>query len=290
MGTRDQFQTPINGVGLGLRSAHIQAILSQDADIGWFELLSDNWINASGLDGVLLNECTRRYPVALHSVNMNIAGCDPIDEEYIHNIKKLAFRTGSQLISDHMCFSSVNGRPLHDLAPIPYHQSSLKHVCSRVHHIQEILGQSISIENISAYIHCLDSTMSEAMFFNEVASSTGCTVLVDVNNLFVNEVNLGRQAKAFLKEINPNVVSQFHLGGYHNKSNFLLDAHDHQISEPVLILYREALKLMGLRPTLIEWDHDLPSFEDLMVEYHKVSEIYNHVMDGQGDVRQVNYA
>ena len=139
-------------------------------------------------------------------------------------------------------------------------------------------------------MHCIDSTMSEAMFFNEVARKTDCGVLVDVNNLYVNEVNLGRQARGFLKEINPRCVQQFHLGGFHNKFDFLLDAHDHKVSKPVMELYEEALKLIGTKPTLIEWDHELPAFDVLMEEYNKVLALFNQYELPRSEGNEVMYA
>ena len=265
----------VSGVGLGLRPAHIKPLLEQESRVSWFELLSDNWFGASGLDGVLLDEVKQRYPLALHSVALNVGGVDPINRDYLTAIKELSIRTGSDHISDHLCFSAVDGKPLHDLAPIPYTQDTLNHVCNRLDFIQEFLGHTISLENITAYIHCLDSTMSEAGFLNELAKRTGCSILLDVNNLYVNEQNLGRSAKSYIKELNPSYVSQYHLGGFHNKTDFLLDAHDQEISQPVLELYRYAIERIGIKPTLIEWDHNLPELSLLLSEYNKVRRIYN---------------
>mgnify|MGYP005991387389 CR=1 FL=1 len=269
----------LSGVGMGLRSSHIKAILKHQPDVAWFELLTDNWLDASGIDGLLLDEFCQRYPVALHSIAMDIGGCDPVRQDYLNKIKQLKSRVSSHHISDHLCFSQVAGHPIHDLAPIPYTQHTLEHVCQRVEVIQNILGESISIENISAYVHCLDSTMSEAKFLNQLATKTGCRVLLDINNLYVNARNLGRNAEAYIHEIDAKHVSQYHLAGFNDRGTYLLDAHDHHIHEDVLTLYELALERIGARATLIEWDHHIPSFEHVYQDYKRVKVIHDRFTD-----------
>ena len=268
----------IDGVGLGLRSSHIKSVLESNCDVNWFELLTDNWLDASGIDGLLLDEFSRRFPVSLHSIGMNIAGCDELNIEYLEKIRQLGLRVGSTVISDHLCFSQVENRPIHDLAPIPYNAETLTHVVDRINRIQRILGGTISIENISAYVHCLDSTMSEASFLNKVALETGCHVLLDVNNLYVNANNLGRSAEAYIYELNPEYVSQYHLAGFNKQDGYLLDAHDHEIDQDVLGLYQFAIERIGVRPTLIEWDHHIPEFKTVLREYDRVNSVYERAV------------
>lgn len=264
----------INGVGLGLRTSHIKSVLESNCDVSWFELLTDNWLDACGIDGVLLDEFSRRFPVSLHSIGMNIGGCDELNIEYLEKIKQLGVRVGSSVISDHLCFSQVDNQPIHDLAPIPYNIETLTHVIDRINRIQGVLGVTISIENISAYVHCLDSTMSEVSFLNKVALETGCHILLDVNNLYVNANNLGRSAEVYIHELNPEYVSQYHLAGFNRQDGYLLDAHDHEIDQDVLNLYQLAIERIGIRPTLIEWDHHIPDFKTVLREYEKVNSIY----------------
>jgi len=280
------------GVGMGLRSSHIKSILKHQPDVTWFELLTDNWLDASGIDGLLLDEFCQRYPVALHSIAMNIGGCDPLRQDYLNKIKQLKTRVGSHHISDHLCFSQVSGRPIHDLAPIPYTEKTLEHVCHRIELIQNLLGEPISIENISAYVHCLDSTMSEAKFLNQLASKTGCQVLLDINNLYVNSKNLGRNAEAYIHEIDPKYVSQYHLAGFNDQGFYLLDAHDHHIHCDVLKLYELALERIGARATLIEWDHNIPNFEHVYEDYKRVRVIYERFTSSLlgAESRGVSYA
>ena len=263
---------------MGLRTSHIKSVLESNCYVGWFELLTDNWLDASGIDGVLLDEFSRRFPVSLHSIGMNVAGCDELNIEYLEKIKQLGVRVGSTVISDHLCFSQVDNQPIHDLAPIPYNAETLTHVIDRINRIQRVLGVTISIENISAYVHCLDSTMSEVSFLNKVALETGCHVLLDVNNLYVNANNLGRSAEAYIHELNPEYVSQYHLAGFNKQEGYLLDAHDHEIDQDVLDLYQLALERIGVRPTLIEWDHHIPEFKTVLREYDRVNSVYKRAV------------
>jgi uncharacterized protein (UPF0276 family) len=266
----------ISGVGLGLRSAHIKSVLELNGDVAWFELLTDNWLDASGVDGLLLDEFCKRYPVALHSVAMNIAGCDRLDFNYFSAITELSNRVQSASISDHLCFSQVNGKPIHDLAPIPYNSSTLNYVVTRILKIQDYLKTTISIENITAYVNCLDSTMSEPAFLNEVARQTDCGILLDINNVYVNSKNFESNALSYLHELNPSYVSQYHLAGFQNQGKYLLDAHNNFIHDDVLKLYEVALMNIGTKPTLIEWDNNIPNYEDLLLEYDRVKSVYQY--------------
>jgi uncharacterized protein (UPF0276 family) len=276
----------ISGVGLGLRSAHIKSVLELNSHVDWFELLTDNWLDASGVDGLLLDEFCKRYPVALHSIGMNIAGCDALNDDYFSAIKTLSNRVHSTVISDHLCFSQVNGQPIHDLGPIPYNVDSLHHVVKRILKIQDYLQTTISIENITAYVHCLDSTMSEPAFLNEVARQTDCSILLDINNIYVNSENLGRSAQSYIYELNPSSVSQYHLAGFQNQGEYLLDAHNSFIHDDVLKLYELALSKIGIKPTLIEWDHNIPNYGDLLSEYDRVKSVYQKYSSDKTDITQ----
>lgn len=261
----------IKGVGLGLRSPHIEHILGHKPNVPWFELLTDNWLDASGIDGFLLDQIAEQYPLTLHGVCMNIAGTQALNFDYLTGVKSLAKRCKTGWISDHLAFSAVDGKQLHDLAPIPYTHEALKHVIDRVNCIQDFLEQKLCVENISAYVAYQGSSLSEADFLNALASETGCSILLDVNNLYVNQKNLGQDAKLFIETINNKYVSEMHLGGYTDKGDFLLDAHNNPVSDPVWELYELALKKMKGVPTLIEWDNDLPEFSILLQEQQKAT-------------------
>ncbi len=263
----------VNGVGLGLRSPHIEHILKHKPDVPWFELLTDNWLDASGIDGHLLDEINERYPLTLHGVCMNIGGTDALNFSYLNAVKRLATRCNATMISDHLAFSAADGKQLHGLGPMPLTPESLSHCIQRIDTLQDFFGRSISVENISAYVSCPDSSINEATFMNELNKETGCNILMDVNNLHVNQVNLGVNAHEFIAALNANIVSEIHLGGYTQKDDFLLDAHNNPVSEPVWQLYKVAINKFKDVPTLIEWDNDLPDFEVLLQERQKAMNI-----------------
>ncbi len=269
----------LEGVGLGLRSAHMEHILAHKPDVPWFELLSDNWLDASGIDGFLLDEVIESYPLALHGVGMNVGGTQSLNLSYLSSLKQLAKRCGTEHISDHLAFSAVAGKQLHDLAPLPYTQEALSHVSKRINDIQDFLGTQLTIENISAYVAYKHETLSEAEMLNELAQKTGCKILLDVNNLFVNQNNLGGKALQTIEDLNEHVVSEIHLGGYTDKGHFLLDAHNSLISDEVWHLYQVAIKKFKGVPTLIEWDHDLPEFSCLMQQQQLAQEKMSEACD-----------
>ena len=262
-------QPAVSGVGLGLRSPHIEHILKYKPDVPWFELLTDNWLDASGIDGHLLDEIKERYPLTLHGVCMNIGGTDSLNFSYLNAVKQLAKRCNTTMISDHLAFSAVDGKQLHGLGPMPLTAESLSHCTQRINTLQDFFGHNISVENISAYVSCPDSIMNEAHFMNELANETGCRILLDVNNLHVNQVNLGVSSHEFIATLNSKIVSEIHLGGYTQKEDFLLDAHNKPVSEPVWELYKMVKNKFKDVPTLIEWDNDLPEFDVLLQEKQK---------------------
>ena len=271
----------INGVGLGLRSPHIERILSSSANVPWFEILADNWLDASGIDGFLLDELVERYPMALHSVGMNIGGVDALNRDYLVKVKHLASRCQTGFISDHLCFSAADGRKIHDLLPLPYTEEALQHCCDRVSVIQDIIGCRISVENISAYAEYQHNSINEAVFLNKLAERTGCGILLDINNLYVNEKNLQQDAKQFIDSINADAVEEIHLGGFTDKGDYYLDAHNNPVCEGVWRLYEYALNRLPSCPTLVEWDNDLPVFDTLLEEQREAQSIYQTYSSGK---------
>ncbi len=263
----------IQNVGLGLRSPHIEQILATQPNVPWFELLTDNWLDASGIDGFLLDKVTEQYPVTLHGVGMNLGGIDPLNLNYLAKVKALAERCETRWISDHLSFSAVEGKQLHDLAPLPYTEESLQHMVTRIKQAQDFLGRSLLVENISAYLAYEHTTINEADFLNYLAHETQCEILLDVNNLYVNQKNLGHNAIEFINTLNEGVVKEIHLGGYTDKGDYFLDAHNNPVSEPVWSLYDIAMQKFIDVPTLIEWDNDLPDFQVLIEEQQKAMAI-----------------
>lgn len=270
----------ISGVGVGLRTPHIHTILEQQPAIPWFELLTENWLDASGIDGYLLDTIVQHYPVALHGVAMNLGGVQPLNQDYLQQLKQLARRCQTQWVSDHLCFSAADGIQLHDLLPLPRTEETLKHLVRRIDQVQTFLQLRISIENISAYVSHEQNQYTEAEFMNQIAARTGCGILLDVNNLYVNQHNLQESAEQYIAALQPQFVTQYHLGGYTDKGSYLLDAHNQPVSEPVWQLFGLAVEKIGSKPSLIEWDNDLPEFSTLFEQKQLADRVLEEVRAG----------
>ena len=256
----------IAGVGLGLRSQHIDEVLLTQPDVPWFELLTDNHMAPGGLIPIQLEAIRGDYPITFHCVGMSLGGTDPLDMEYLLGVKTLIERYQPSLVSDHLCFSQHAQHNYHDLLPLPYNEETLQHFSERITQIQDILGTRILVENVSSYLTYQSSTISEAEFIAELLSRTDCDLLLDINNVYVNAVNHGFSASDYLQKIPMQRVREIHLAGYEDRDTYLLDAHNNRVSAPVWKLYEQVISEYQNIPTLIEWDNDIPPFAVLREE------------------------
>ena len=254
------------GCGVGLRSEHFPFILAEGPAVDWFEAISENFMDTGGRPLRVLEEVRRRAPIALHGVSLSIGSADPLDPAYLNKLKALADRIQPAIVSDHLCWTGVEGENLHDLLPLPFTEEAVRHIAERVHQVQEVLGRSILLENVSSYVTYKHSVMPEWQFLAAVARRSGCGILLDLNNIYVNSVNHGFDPREYLRGIPGELVGQFHLAGHTDQGKFLFDTHSRPVIEPVWDLYREALRLYGPVTTLIEWDEDIPPFEYLAAE------------------------
>lgn len=262
-----------SGAGIGMRSQHVNELLDQGTDVPWFELLADNHLAPGGIVPAQVQAMAERWPLTLHCVGMNLGGQDGLDWEYLQSIRELASRTHAAWVSDHLCFTACHGRQFHDLLPVPYTDEAMRHIAERVAQIQEFLGQPLVIENVSAYLRFRQSAMTEAQFLNQLVAQTGCEILLDINNLYVNHVNHGDDVMAYLDTLPLNAVREVHLAGYEDKGHYLLDAHNHRVSAPVWDLYEKIHPQIAHVPVLIEWDNDIPAFAELREEALRAGEI-----------------
>ena len=240
----------------------------------WFEAVTENFMDTGGRPLSVLTEIRGRYPVALHGVSMSIAGCDPLDKEYLKKLKELTERIEPFVVSDHLCWTGVDGENLHDLLPLPFTEEAMKHVARRVNEVQEFLGRPILLENASTYVTFKHSQVPEWDFLREVARRSGCGILLDLNNIYVNSVNHRFDAFRYLEAIPPSMVGQFHLAGHTDKGAYLFDTHSAAVVPAVWKLYEKALRLYGRVSTLIEWDEDIPDFARLSGEVQAAKLIY----------------
>lgn len=261
------------GFGLGLRPRHYEAILKSKPRVDWFEALSENYMIPGGRPLSYLMRIRERYPVVLHGVSLSIGSTDPLDRAHLEGLGALAQRVQPEWISDHLCWTGVSGRNLHDLMPLPYTDEALHHVASRVRQVQDALGRRILLENVSSYVTYRDSAMSEWAFLSALASEADCDLLLDVNNIYVSAFNHGFDAIEFLDGIPAARVRQIHLAGHDNCGDLIIDTHDAPVIGPVWKLYAEALRRFGPVPTMIERDDKIPPLGTLVRELDRARAI-----------------
>jgi hypothetical protein len=269
---------PFLGFGLGLRADHYTEILEGNPPIDWFEIISENYMLPGGQPLRMLDRIRERYPIVMHGVSMSIASTAPPDFEYLQALRELAKRVEPKWISDHLCWTGVHGKNLHDLLPIPYTQEALDHVVSRVHLVQDYLGRPLVMENASTYVQFNNSDMTEWEFIAELTRRTGCWLLFDVNNVYVSAFNHGYDPHTFLAGIPEDRVVQFHMAGHSHMGTHIVDTHDHPVCEDVWDLYAAALKRFGHVSTMIERDDNIPPLDELLLEVNRTREIAGRVL------------
>jgi uncharacterized protein (UPF0276 family) len=255
---------PFLGFGVGLRRDHYVHILDTHPKVDWFEILSENFMVAGGRPLEVLDGVREHYPLVMHGVSMSIGSTDPIRRDYLRELKTLARRVGPAWISDHLCWTGVGGRNLHDLLPLPYTPEVVRHVAARIREVQDFLERPLLIENVSSYMAFNDSTMTEWEFLTEIAEKADCGILLDINNIFVSAFNHRFDARTYIDAIPVERVIQFHLAGHSDHGTYLLDTHDHPVRDEVWDLYAYAVRRFGTVSALIEWDDNIPEFEVLM--------------------------
>lgn len=251
--------------GIGLRAPHYREVLDGLPKLGWMEVHSENFFGGGAPLHTLL-KVREHYPVSLHGVGMGLASTTPLDQAHLSALRRLCDAVQPAAVSEHLCWNSVAGLVINDLLPFPYTQEALSHVATRIEQVQEKLGRQLLVENLSSYLSFAHSEITEGEFLSELASRTGCGILFDVENLYVNTRNLGVDAEAFIKGIPAGAVMEYHLAGYSERDGCLVDTHDNPVYPEVWELYEYALQHIGPRPTLIEWDSDIPALPVLMGE------------------------
>lgn len=260
---------PNLGLGVGLRSLHFDYILANQPGVDWFEIISENFMNSGGRPRYVLDQIAERYPIAMHGVSLSIGSTDPLDFEYLRTLKRLADSIHAAWISDHLCWTGVNGVNTHDLLPVPLTEESLSHIVNRIRTVQDILERPLILENPSTYVAFADSTVSEWEFIHLMADEADCGLLLDVNNVYVSSVNHDFDPREYIEALPHDRVVQFHLAGHRNYGTHLIDTHDGNVIEPVWDLYRLAHRLTGGASTLLEWDANIPEFPALQSEVLK---------------------
>jgi hypothetical protein len=272
---------PFLGVGIGLRPKHQPRILEapdpKRLGIDFFEALSENFMVPGGRPLRVLAEVRARFPVVLHGVSLNVGSADPLDRGYLDDLAALAARCEPAWISDHLCWTGVGGRNLHDLLPLPATGAVVAHVAERVMRVQDHLGRQIALENVSSYLAYTADAMPEWELLVAIAERADCGILLDVNNVFVSAHNHGFDAERYVSAIPKERVFQIHLAGHSERAGLLIDTHDHPVCDPVWRLYETALRRLGPVTTLIEWDDHIPELEVVVAEADRAREILARV-------------
>ncbi len=261
----------ISGAGIGLRARHYRDFLDGHPPAAWLEVHSENYFGEGGYDLFVLEQLRSRYPISLHGVGLALGSAATTDDDarvdrHLAKLKRLIERIDPAAISEHLCWGAHRGRHFNDLLPLPYTGEALAHMTTRVQRMQDVLGRRVLIENVSSYVAFRASDLSEGEFLAELARRSGCGILLDVNNFYVNHVNHGDDALTAMAALPREHVAEIHLAGHLRTEDGLIDDHGSAVAEPVWRLYEAALALFGTVPTLIEWDTDVPELAVLLAQ------------------------
>jgi uncharacterized protein (UPF0276 family) len=272
---------PNLGDGVGLRDvhfAHLMATPPAEWGVDWFEIVTENSLDHRGYASHVLDVVAAHRPVAMHGVSLSIGSTDPLDLDYLDKLAALAGRVKPAWISDHLCWTGVAGLNTHDLLPMPLTEASLAHVVDRVRQVQDRLGRPLVLENPSSYLQFAGPQMPECEFIARMADEADCGLLLDVNNVYVSAFNHGFDAASYIEAVPAERVVQVHLAGPKDCGTHLLDTHDSPVLDAVWDLYALAMARTGGVATLLEWDSDIPPWNELVAELAKA----RSVRDGFG--------
>lgn len=262
-----------DGFGLGLRPPHYQQFLTEEVPVDFVEVISENFMIAGGRPRYILDQVRERVPVALHGVSMSVGSSDGLELDYLDRLKALVDHVDPLFVSDHLCWTRIDGFNSHDLLPLPYTEEALELVCANISQAQDVLQRQMLIENPSTYLQFIGGTMTEWEFLDALCDRTGCALLLDVNNIFVSAVNHGFDPIAYLAGIPADRVRQIHLAGHSRGLDRLIDTHDKPVPPPVWALYAASRNRIPSVATMIERDDDIPPLADLLAELEIAREI-----------------
>jgi uncharacterized protein (UPF0276 family) len=254
------------GFGLGLRTVHYEDILATRPHVDWFEALSENYMVPGGKPLYYLDRIRADYPVVLHGVSMSIGSSDPLDLDYLKDLKALADRVEPAWMSDHLCWTGIARRNIHDLLPLPYTREAVDHVAARIRQVQDYLGRRILIENVSSYVNFEQSEMTEWELLREIAERADCLLLFDVNNAYVSGFNHDFDPHEYIDALPGQRIQQIHLAGHSNCGTHIIDTHDAPVIDEVWKLYKYAIEAFGPIATMIERDDHIPELDVLVAE------------------------
>ena len=266
---------PNMGIGLGLRLPHYKDILATKPDIGWFEIISENFMVEGGKPLYFLDQFLERYPIVQHGVSLSIGSTDPLDFEYLKKLKRLTERTKTPWFSDHLCWCKHSGHQMHDLLPLPYTEVTADLIAQKARIVQDFIGIPFLLENVSSYVGFQSSQMEEWEFLARIAEKANCAILLDVNNIYVSSRNHGFDPLEYLNGIPPQRVLQIHIAGHSDFGKYVLDTHDHPVRSEVWQLYAKAFEIVGDVSMMLERDDRIPPFQEVYAEVLKAKQFQN---------------
>lgn len=265
---------PRDAVGIGLRPPHYRDLFEQWPDLGYLEIISENFLGPAPRPRRNLARASSRYPIVLHGVGLNLLGHEELDEAYLDAVAELADRVDAPFVTDHLCWTGAHGANHHDLLPAPYTDDLVDFAAARAARVAERLGRPFGLENLSSYVAFAASTMTEWEFYTRVVRDAGCWFMLDINNVYVSSQNHGFDPAAYLDAIDFDRVLQVHLAGHTREADgVIVDTHDKPVSGEVWALYARAWAAGGPFPTLIEWDASIPPLADLIAEVDRAREV-----------------
>ncbi|NOV31515.1 DUF692 domain-containing protein [Methylomonas sp. ZR1] len=276
----DSVRNLVHGAGLGLRRSFLSEIVESPlAHVGFYEVAPENWMTIGGKFGKQFRAMTERFDFVCHGLSLSIGSSDPLDEQFVQDLKVFMREHGIKFYSEHLSYCSHGGH-LYDLMPMPFTEDAVKHVAARIRRVQDILEQRIAIENISYYA-APGQEMAEIDFFNAVVTEADCDVLIDINNIYVNSVNHSYDAETFLRAMPAERIAYAHIAGHYMEAeDFLVDTHGAPVIDPVWTLLGKAYELFGVFPTLLERDFNIPSLLELSKEVDTIQAIQQHYAAG----------
>ncbi|MCY4241783.1 MAG: DUF692 domain-containing protein [Rhodobacter sp.] len=264
--------------GVGYKPKHFQDILDSPGTVSWLEIHAENYMGGGGRPLAQLRRLAERFPISVHGVGMSVGGEAPLDPEHLARLKTLVEWLEPASFSEHLAWSTHEGEFLNDLLPLPYNSETMARVCAHIDEIQSAIGRRMLLENPSTYLAFSETTLTEIEFLTEIARRTECGLLLDVNNVFVSAANQHTNATDYIDDFPLHLVDEIHLGGHEedadeNGERLLIDNHASEVVDPVWKLYEHAIARGGPKPTLIEWDNDVPDWPVLAAEAHRAATV-----------------
>lgn len=275
----DRKTAPSPGFGLGLRPDHYPEFLAGPQAVDWLEIISENYMVPGGKPMAMLDTIRADYPMVMHGVSLSIGSDEPIDRDYLADLKALAARVEPLWISDHLCWTGINAHNSHDLLPLPYDAPALTCVVDNIARVQDYLGRRILIENPSSYVTFRSSDRSEWDFLADMAVRADCLLLLDVNNIYVSARNHGFDPLDYLAGLPGDRIQQIHLAGHSDMGDYVIDTHDSDVCDAVWDLYAQACRMFGPVATMIERDDDIPPLADVIAELDRARALAARVLE-----------